>query len=114
MRLVEPTSLHQGYEGISELCFRKGCSLILCTGAATVPYAFRWQVVGLPKMSGGEVGIPLETLGSLCVLHVVVLAQQVSFAEALGTRRTFKIGPPLNRKEMMIIWIRRTCHYQSN
>lgn len=57
MRLVELASLHQGYEGIGELCFGKGCSLILCTGAATVPYAFQW----LPKVSEGEAGIPLET-----------------------------------------------------
>lgn len=57
MRLVEPASLHQGYEGIGELCFGKGCSLILCTGAAIVPYAFQW----LPKVSEGEAGIPLET-----------------------------------------------------
>lgn len=110
MRLVEPTSLHQGCEGMSEFCLRKVCSLILCTGAVTVPYAFQWQLVGLPKISAA--GIPLEIQGIPCVLHSVVPAHQVSLTEALETRKLFKIGPPLNRKEV-ITWIRRTCHYQS-
>lgn len=54
---------------------------------------FQWQPVGLPKISGGEVGIPLETQGTPYVLHGVVPAHQGSLTEALETRRPFKIDP---------------------